>query len=83
MGHTMSWKLQVQLIGDTLWRDNCLRFATRDEALLYGLNLAEGERTVCNGRALASKDDVNSSWTMGVAINADSGVQYGHAEAAL
>jgi hypothetical protein len=35
----MSWKLEVQTIGATTWSSNSLRFATHDEAHLYGLDL--------------------------------------------
>lgn len=37
---TTSWKPEVQVSGDKQWYDNQFRFATKDEALKYAVDLA-------------------------------------------
>ena len=55
----MSWKAEVQTIGDQSWNTNALRFATKEEAEAEGDRLARNWLLVTRTRATECDDPVN------------------------
>jgi len=61
-GDEMSYKVEVLVAGETEWATNSLRFATREEAEAYGLDLFRRWLAVRKWRVAESDDPVN--WTI-------------------
>lgn len=55
----MSWKVEVKVGTDKTWYSNQLRFKTRDEAVLYSLDIYERWTLVVETRVAESQDPVN------------------------
>lgn len=58
----MSWIPQVQTDGRPEWTGNLCRFATRDEAEKWAINLMWRWSSVDDTRAVESNDPVNTRW---------------------
>ena len=58
----MSFKGEVQVGSETGWSSNSIRFATREEARQYVLDLEGRWMLVRATRVVTSEDAVNSQW---------------------
>lgn len=56
----MGYKFEVFVEGE--WSSNQLVFETKEEAELYGINLASRWFLVTNGRSVEVTDPVNYKW---------------------
>ena len=55
----MSYKLEVKTVGDKTWSSNALRFATIEEANIYGKDLFHRWTAVTEYQATLCDDPVN------------------------
>jgi hypothetical protein len=55
----MSWKPEVQTAGEDEWSGNALRFANKEDAEEWVLNLSYRWTAVTNTRVVESEDEPN------------------------
>jgi hypothetical protein len=64
----MSYKVEVNTVRFGPWDTNSLRFATENEAQLYGNDLFNRWTSVRDYRVVASEDPVNYRWQDNILI---------------